>query len=63
MYQEQHEILDQYITQLRTLAQPCEFVGQDFELEEQNIIRGTSSKIRKQALHNPKYDLKQMNAP
>ena len=59
-YQEQHETLDQYITRLRTLAQPCEFADQDFELEEQIIIGGTSSKIRKQALRDPKYDLKQM---
>ena len=59
-YQEQHETLDQYTTRLRTLAQPCEFADQDFELEEQIIIGGTSSKIRKQALRDPKYDLKQM---
>ena len=59
-YQEQHETLDQYVTRLRTLAQPCEFADQNFELEEQIIIGGTSSKIRKQALRDPKYDLKQM---
>eukprot|EP00112_Aurelia_sp_Birch-Aquarium-sp1_P015303 Seg338.8 transcript_id=Seg338.8/GoldUCD/mRNA.D3Y31 product="hypothetical protein" protein_id=Seg338.8/GoldUCD/D3Y31 len=44
-YQEHHETLDHYITRLRTLAQPCEFADQDFELDEQIIIGGTSSKI------------------
>ena len=32
----------------------------DFELEEQIIIGGLSSRIRKQALRDPKYDLKAM---
>ena len=46
---------------MRTLAVPCEF-GDNlaFELEEQIIIGGTSSRIRKQALRDPEYDLKAM---
>ena len=43
--QETNETLDQFHT--RTLAQTCEFHGTDFEIEEQIIIGGTSSKIRK----------------
>ena len=60
-HQEPNETLDQYHTRLRTLAVPCEF-GDNlaFELEEQIIIGGTSSRIRKQALRDPKYDLKAM---
>eukprot|EP00112_Aurelia_sp_Birch-Aquarium-sp1_P000332 Seg1028.3 transcript_id=Seg1028.3/GoldUCD/mRNA.D3Y31 product="hypothetical protein" protein_id=Seg1028.3/GoldUCD/D3Y31 len=52
------ETLDQYHTRLRALADPCEFADLDFELEEQIIIGGSSSRIRKQALRDPKYDLK-----
>ena len=48
--QERNETLDQFHTRLRTLAQTCEFHDTDFELEEQIIIGGTSSKIRKRAL-------------
>ena len=41
------------------MAVPCEFGDSlTFELEEQIIIRGTSSRIRKQALWDPIYDLK-----
>eukprot|EP00112_Aurelia_sp_Birch-Aquarium-sp1_P010543 Seg2247.1 transcript_id=Seg2247.1/GoldUCD/mRNA.D3Y31 product="hypothetical protein" protein_id=Seg2247.1/GoldUCD/D3Y31 len=54
------ETLDQYHTRLRALADPCEFADLDFELEEQIIIGGSSSRIRKQALRDPKYDLKAM---
>ena len=45
---------------MRTLAEPCEFTNLDFELEEQVIIGGTSTRIRKQALRDPSYDLKAM---
>ena len=54
------ETLDQFHTRLRTLAQTCEFQDTTFELEEQIIIWGTSSKIRKRALRDPGFDLKAM---
>ena len=43
------------------MAVPCEF-GENltFKLEEQIIIGGSSSRIRKQALHEPTHDLKAM---
>ena len=41
------ETLDQYHTRLRTVAQTCEFQDVEFEKEEQVIIGGTSSRIRK----------------
>ena len=59
-FQGPNETLDQYHTRLRTLADPCEFADLEFELEEQIIIGGLSSRIRKQALRDPKYDLKAM---
>ena len=58
--QEKQETLDQFHTRLRTMAQTCEFHDNDFEIEEQIIIGGTSSKIRKRALRDPNFDLKAM---
>ena len=58
--QEQTETLDQFHTRLRTMAQTCEFHDAEFEIEEQIIIGGTSSKIRKRALRDPNFDLKAM---
>ena len=43
--QERNETLDQFHTCLRALAQTCEFHDTDFEIKEQIIIGGTSSKI------------------
>ena len=54
--QEHNETLAQFHTRLRT----CEFNDVDFEIEEQIIIEGTSSKIRKKALRDPNFDLKAM---
>ena len=59
-FQGPNETLDQYHTRLKTLADPCEFADLDFELEERIIIGGSSSCLRKQALRDPKYDLKAM---
>ena len=56
--QERQETLDQFHARLRILAQTCKFHDTDFEIEEQTIIEGTSSKIRKRALHDPAFDLK-----
>ena len=58
--QEKQETLDQFHTRLRTIAQTCEFHDSDFEIEEQIIIGGTSSRIRKRALRDPSFDLKDM---
>ena len=44
--QEQGESLDKFHTRLRSLAETCEFANPDFEIEEQIIIAGTSSRIR-----------------
>ena len=56
--QEVNETLDQFHTRLRTLAQTCSFNDVDFEIEQQVITAGSSSRIRKKALRNPSYDLK-----
>ncbi len=58
--QEQGETLDQFHTRLRTLAQTCEFSDVNFEIEQQIMVGGLSSKIRKSALKDPKYDLASM---
>ena len=55
-----NETLDQYYTRLRAFADPFEFADLDLELEEQIIISGSSSRIRKLAFRDPKYDLKAM---
>ena len=43
---------------LRSLAQTCSFADTDFEIEQQIIMAGTSSRIRKKALRDPTYVLK-----
>ena len=58
--QESQETLDQLHTRLRSVAETCEFADVEFEIEQQMIIGGTSSKIRKNALRDPSYDLKAM---
>ena len=60
--QNQEESLDQYHTRLRTLAQNYELAEDnlEFKIEEENLIRGTSSRIRKRASRDPKYTLKDM---
>ena len=50
--QEPSETLDQFHTRLRSLAQTCSFT--DAEVEQQIIMAGTSSRIRKKALRDPK---------
>ena len=58
--QERQETLDQFHTGLRALAQTCEFASPEFEIEEQIIIGGASSKIRKRALRDPSLNLAAM---
>ena len=43
---------------MRSLAQTCTFADADFEIEQLIIIAGLSSKIRKQALRDSTYALK-----
>ena len=55
------ETLDQFHTRLRTMsATTCEFGDIEFEIEEQIIIGGNSTKIRRRALRDPTFDLKAM---
>ena len=58
--QESNETLDQSHTRLRTMAETCQFTDIEFEIEEQIIIGGRSSKVRKRAVHDPMFDLKAM---
>lgn len=58
--QEPNETLDQFHTRLRALAQTCSFNDTEFEIEQQIIINGISSRIRKKALREPDYDLKKI---
>ncbi|CAB4016472.1 Retrovirus-related Pol poly from transposon, partial [Paramuricea clavata] len=58
--QKPDETLDEYHTRLRTMAATCEFNDVEFEIEQQIIIGGISSKIRKHALRDPKFDWKGM---
>ena len=51
-----NETLDQFHTKLRTMSETCEFADVDFEIEEQIIIGGNSSKIRKRELRDPTFD-------
>jgi hypothetical protein len=44
--QEHNETLDQFHTRLRTMPETCEFADVEFEIEEQIIIGGNSSKIK-----------------
>ena len=56
--QEAKETLDQYHIRLPKLAKTCTFADEDFEIEQQIIMAGTSSRIRKRALRDPTYTLK-----
>ena len=52
-----NETLDQFHTRLITMAENCELTDVNFEIEEQSIIGGNLSKIRKRALRYPNFDL------
>ena len=58
--QGEQESLDNFHTRLRNMAKVCEFHDENFEIEEQIIIGGRSSRIRKRALRDPDYSLKDM---
>lgn len=52
--------IDQFHTRLRSLSTNCEFSDVDFEIMVRILIGGKSSRIRKQALRDPKYTLKDL---
>ena len=58
--QGEKESLDQFHTRLRNMAKVCDFHDADFEIVEQIIIGGRSSHMRKRALRDPAYTLKEM---
>ena len=58
--QGERETLDGFHARLRNMAKTCEFADATFEIEEQMIIGGRSSRIRKKALRDPNYSLKDM---
>ena len=51
------ETLDQYYTRLRRLSQNCDFHNPDFEIMVQIVLYGTSSRLRKHVLRDPKVTL------
>ena len=54
------ESIDEFHTRLRALAKHCEFNDADFEIKMQIVCKGTSSRLRKKALRDPKYTLSDM---
>ncbi|CAB4041560.1 Hypothetical predicted protein [Paramuricea clavata] len=58
--QGKEESIDEFHTCLRGLAKYCEFTNIDFEIKMQIVTNGTSSRLRKKALQDPKYSLANM---
>ena len=54
------ETVDQYHTRLRGLAKYCDFHDTDFEIKMQIVCNGTSSRLRKRALRDADYSLRDM---
>ena len=54
------ETIDQFHTRLHSLAKNCEFSDVNFEIMVQIVIGRKSSRVRKQALRDPKYSLKDL---
>ena len=54
------ESLDNFHTRLRNMAKVCEFHDENFEIEEQILIEERPSRIRKRALRDPDFSLKDM---
>ena len=57
--QQSKETIDQFHTRLRSLAQSCEFTAEDmdFQIMLQIVIGGSSTRLRKMALRDPKLTL------
>ena len=60
LQQGESESLDNFHVRLRSKAKNCEFANIDAEIEQQIIVGGSSSHIRKKALKDPEYKLKDM---
>ena len=58
--QQDNETIDEFHTHLRRLAKQCEFVDVEFEIKMQIVCNGTSSRLRKKALKESNYSLKDM---
>ena len=59
--QSSQESLAEYHVRLRTLAEKCDFGGRvDFEIKLEIVTNGTSTNVRKKALRDPDFILKQM---
>ena len=58
--QRKDESIDEFHTRLRGLAKYCNFGNVDFEIKMQIVTNGTSSRLRKRALKDPKYSLNDM---
>ncbi len=58
--QEVNESIDQYYTRLRSMGKRCDFADIDFEIMLQIVLHGTSKRLRKQALRDPKMTLKDL---
>ena len=55
-----NESIDQYYTRLRSMGKRCDFADIDFEIMLQVVLHGTSKRLRKQALRDPKMTLKDL---
>ena len=58
--QQEKETIDEYHTRLRQLSKHCEFADVEFEIKMQIVCNGTSSRLRKKALKESDYSLKDM---
>jgi hypothetical protein len=58
--QQDNETIDELHTRLRRLAKHCEFIDVEFEIKMQIVCNGTSSRLRKKALKESNYSLKDM---
>ena len=59
--QSSQESLAEYHVRLRTLAEKCDFGDRvDFEIKLQIVTNGTSTHLRKKALRDPEFTLKQL---
>ena len=59
--QEPNETIGQFNVRLQNLTSRCDFgERKDFEILLQIVTHGSSSRLRKKALRDPKYTLKEM---
>ena len=58
--QQENETIDEYHTHFRQLSKHCEFADVEFEIKMQIVCNGTSSRLRKRALKESDYSLKDM---